>query len=92
VIIFLHSPLETGSVIFSSNRLSLLTDSGNWCTATNLFELQRETYSRYQHHRGKPPLSVICSRYPIELDKPHIFALAAETGFFAVQRASSLKI
>jgi hypothetical protein len=27
------------------------------------------------------PLSVICSRRPIELDKPHILALAAETGF-----------
>jgi hypothetical protein len=27
------------------------------------------------------PLSVICSGCPIELDKPHILALAAETGF-----------
>ncbi len=27
------------------------------------------------------PLSVICSGRPIELDKPHILALAAETGF-----------
>jgi hypothetical protein len=27
------------------------------------------------------PLSVICCRCPIELDKPHILALAAETGF-----------
>jgi hypothetical protein len=26
------------------------------------------------------PLSVICSGRPIELDKPHILALAAETG------------
>jgi hypothetical protein len=33
------------------------------------------------------PLSVICSGHPIELDKPHILALAAETGFllFKVQ-------
>jgi hypothetical protein len=27
------------------------------------------------------PLSVLCSGRPIELDKPHILALAAETGF-----------
>jgi hypothetical protein len=27
------------------------------------------------------PLSVICCGRPIELDKPHILALAAETGF-----------
>jgi hypothetical protein len=27
------------------------------------------------------PLSVICSGRPIEWDKPHILALAAETGF-----------
>jgi hypothetical protein len=27
------------------------------------------------------PLSVICSRRPIELDKQHILVLAAETGF-----------
>jgi hypothetical protein len=27
------------------------------------------------------PLSVICSGCPIELAKPHILALAAETGF-----------
>jgi hypothetical protein len=27
------------------------------------------------------PLSVLCSRRPIELNKPHILALAAENGF-----------
>jgi hypothetical protein len=27
------------------------------------------------------PLSVLCSGSPIELDKPHILALAPETGF-----------
>jgi hypothetical protein len=27
------------------------------------------------------PLSVLCSGCPIELDKPHILAEAAETGF-----------
>jgi hypothetical protein len=33
------------------------------------------------------PISVICSGSPIELDKPHILTLAAETGFllFKVQ-------
>jgi hypothetical protein len=60
-----------------------LTDSGNWRTANNSFDLQREAYSLYQHNSGKPtyfryqlvglPLSVICSGRPIELDKPHIW-------------------
>ncbi len=27
------------------------------------------------------PLSVLCSERPIELDKPHFLAYAAETGF-----------
>jgi hypothetical protein len=27
------------------------------------------------------PLSVLCSRRPMEMDKPHILASAAETGF-----------
>jgi hypothetical protein len=35
-------------------------------------------------------LSVICSKSPIEMDKPHILALAAETGFFVIKRATSL--
>jgi hypothetical protein len=61
-----------------------LTDSGNWLTATNSFELQQEAYSRCRHNSAKLVgllLSVICSGCPIELDKPHILALAAETGF-----------
>jgi hypothetical protein len=32
----------------------LLTDSGNWRTANNSFDLQQEAYSRYQHNSGKP--------------------------------------
>jgi hypothetical protein len=37
------------------------------------------------------PLSVICSGHPIELDKPHILALAAETGFLLFKEQVSLK-
>ncbi len=88
---FLAFPAGNRFCICSGNRLPLLTDSGNWCTATNLFELQRETYSRYQHNRGKPPLSVICNRCPIELDKPHILTFAAETGFLLFKEQVPLK-
>jgi hypothetical protein len=37
------------------------------------------------------PLSVICSGRPIELDKPHILALAAETGFLLCKEQVPLK-
>jgi hypothetical protein len=37
------------------------------------------------------PLSVICSGRPIELDKPHILALAAETSFLLFREQVSLK-
>ncbi len=37
------------------------------------------------------PLSVICSGCPIELDKPHILALAAETGFLQFKEQVPLK-
>jgi hypothetical protein len=36
-------------------------------------------------------LSVICCRRPIELDKPHILALAAETGFLLFKEQVPLK-
>jgi hypothetical protein len=36
-------------------------------------------------------LSVICSGRPIELDKPHILALAAETGFLLFKEQVPLK-
>jgi hypothetical protein len=36
-------------------------------------------------------LSVICSRCPIELDKPHILALATETGFLLFKEQVPLK-
>jgi hypothetical protein len=39
------------------------------------------------------PLSVICSgRRPIELYKPHILALAAETGFLLFKEQVPLKL
>ncbi len=37
------------------------------------------------------PLSVICSGRPIELDKPHILALAAETRFLLFKEQAPLK-
>jgi hypothetical protein len=37
------------------------------------------------------PLSVICSGHPIELDKPHLLALAAETGFLLFKEQVPLK-
>ncbi len=37
------------------------------------------------------PLSVICSGRPIDLDKPHILALAAETGFLLFKEQVPLK-
>jgi hypothetical protein len=40
---------------------------------------QQQAYFRYQLIGF--PLSVICSGRPIELDKPHNFALVAGNGF-----------
>ncbi len=37
------------------------------------------------------PLPVICSGRPIELDKPHILALAAETGFLLFKEQVPIK-
>jgi hypothetical protein len=37
------------------------------------------------------PLSVICSGRPIELDKPHILALADETGLLLFKEQVPLK-
>jgi hypothetical protein len=38
------------------------------------------------------PLSVICCGCPLELDKPHILALAAETGFLLFKEQVPLKL
>jgi hypothetical protein len=69
-----------------------LTDSRNWRTATNSFELQQEAYSAVDTIAASLfPLSVICSGHPIELDKPHILALTAETGFLLFKEQVPLK-
>ncbi len=68
--------------------------------STNKFYLQQEAYSRCRHNSATffryqlvgLPLSVICSGRPIELDKPHILALAAETGFLLFKEQVPLKI
>jgi hypothetical protein len=43
----------------------LLADSGNWHTATNSFDLRRDTYSCYWFHSDKPisAISRLASRY-----------------------------
>jgi hypothetical protein len=38
------------------------------------------------------PLSVICCGHPFELDKPHILALAAKTGFLLFKEQVPLKV
>jgi hypothetical protein len=44
-----------------------LADSGNWHTATNLFDLRREAYSRYWFNSGKPisAISLLASRHQL---------------------------
>jgi hypothetical protein len=37
-------------------------------------------------------LTVICSERPIELDKPHILALATETGFLLFKEQVQLNL
>jgi hypothetical protein len=54
-----------------------------------LLELQREAYFLYQ--LVGLPLSVIFSGCPIELDKPHNLALAAETSFLLFKEQVSVK-
>jgi hypothetical protein len=83
-------------MIYSGNTvgLPLLNDNGNWRTANNLFYLQREAYSRYQHNSGKPISAIswlaycyqfFLQRRPIELDKPHILASATEIVFLRLK-------
>ncbi len=63
----------------------LLTDSRNWLTATNSFELQQEAYSRYGLNSGKPISAISWLAYCYELfaaDAPlnwisHIFWLSS---------------
>jgi hypothetical protein len=44
-----------------------LTDSGNWRTANNLFDLQREAYSPYRHNSGKPISAISWLAYRYQL-------------------------
>jgi hypothetical protein len=66
---------------------------------------QRKAYCRYKSQNRFPAgnaeklsamdlkrLSVICCGRPIELDKPHILALATETGFLLFKEQVPLKI
>jgi hypothetical protein len=45
----------------------LLTDSGNWRTTNNSFDLQREAYSCYRHNSGKPISSISWLAYRYQL-------------------------
>jgi hypothetical protein len=45
----------------------LLTDSGNWHTANNLFDLQREAYSCYRQNSGKPISAISWFAYCYQL-------------------------
>jgi hypothetical protein len=44
-----------------------LTDSGNWRTANNSFDLQREAYSRYRQNSGKPISAISWLAYRYQL-------------------------
>jgi hypothetical protein len=44
-----------------------LTDSGNWHTANNSFDLQQEAYFRYQHNSGKPISAISWLAYRYQL-------------------------
>jgi hypothetical protein len=72
-----------------------LTDSGNWRTATDLLELQWEANSCCRDNSGKPISAISWLAYPgrpIELDKPRILALAAETSFLLFKEQVPLKL
>ncbi len=75
-----------------------MTDSENWCPATNPFDLQREAYSRCQHNSSKPfAISWLAYSYQLFstnalLDKPHILVVASETGFLLFKEQVLLKL
>jgi hypothetical protein len=77
-----------------------LADIGNLNTATNLFKVQRETYSCYEKNSGKPISAVsqlACCYQSFAAGtllkwKSHIFWLKPLNRFFAIKRASSLLI
>jgi hypothetical protein len=53
-----------------------LAHGGNWHTATNSYELQQETYSRYWF-----PRLLALTYQLLAVGTPNILAQAAETGF-----------
>jgi hypothetical protein len=74
-----------------------LTDSGNWRTANNLFDLQREAHSRYRHNSGKPISAISWLAYPYQLFAAgaplnwisHIFWLKPLKPVFVIKRVTS---
>jgi hypothetical protein len=60
-----------------------LTDGGNWHTATNSFELQREAYSRYRAASLFPLSAGWLTTISYLQRTPHLI-LAADTSFFAI--------
>jgi hypothetical protein len=74
-------------------QFPLSVNSGNPIAATNhRIDFQREMQGNYQLWISMGfPQSIICSGRPIELDKPHILALAAETGFLLFKEQVPLK-
>jgi hypothetical protein len=101
--IFLHFPLNISSVISCGNRLSVISLKRKLASryginmyiriaAGNVFLLSTEQWQANFHYwLIGLPLSVICSRRPIEMDKLKILAETAETGFLDL-RASSLEM
>jgi hypothetical protein len=77
----------------------LIMDSGNGvplviclnCSGRFIPTIDTIVASYFRYQLVGLPLSVICSGHPVELDKPHILALAAETGFFLFQEQVPLK-
>jgi hypothetical protein len=75
-------------------KFPLLVYSGKPISSTNhRTGFQRERRENYHLWIEMGfQLSVICSRMPLELDKPHILALAAETGFLLFKEQVPLKV
>jgi hypothetical protein len=78
-----------------------LAGSGNWHTATNSFELQQETYSRYWFNSGKPISAISClaSHYqlfaagaPFKCIKYIFWLKTGETGFLQFKEQSLFKL
>jgi hypothetical protein len=83
-------------VIYSGNRLPVI-DRGNWRTVNNLFDLQREAYSRYRDNSGKPISAISWLAYCYQLFAAgaplnwisYTFWLKPLKPFFAIKRVTS---